>query len=644
MKKKPTFSMRIIVLLLAVVIWGIRFNLPEEGVIHSKLPFHEGDEGTYTYNDLFASSHECFSCHGFDTAGVASVDADGNDINLVDQWKGSMMANSAVDPFWKAKVSHEVLLYPEQKNEIESSCTDCHAPLGFFNAEYIGHEPYTMADLSADSTAVDGVSCLACHQRSPENLEGQMNGQLNFEYGSVAYGQYESPLVTPMFLESGYVPLQGMHIQEAALCAGCHTLITETLDELGNPVGNSFVEQATYHEWLNSIYSEINTTCQDCHMPTVDDPVYLAAGYETEPRSPFSKHDFAGANVQMLRMLKSYRDTLQLEATSEQFDYSIEKTHELLQESGLELGLELMDWQEDSVTVSLVIENLAGHRFPSGYPSRRLVVEFIALNETGDTLFHSGRLHADGSVENEDYPYEVHHAFIYSEDQVQIYEMVMGDAEGEVTTVLNRAYAPLKDNRLVPLGFNSSHPVYDTTQLFGDVLLDEDFNKNGVFEGSGIDRLPYQFPISSNDEVIHIFTNIYYQSLHPRWLNEMLEDSTLEIDLFASLLDEQNMQPILIRSVEETFLNPVGAEELADPKRSYLSWRNIAHGMVEITLEKEALIEVFSLDGKRVFSRSSYEGVHVIGREKLLAGMYIFSVLYRDGSHEQFKTFIASDL
>ena len=38
--------------------------------------------------------------------------------------------------------------------------------------------------------------------------------------------------------------------------------------------------------------------------------------------------------------------------------------------------------------------------------------------------------------------YEPHHDVITQGDQVQIYEMVMGDVNGDVTTVLERAEGP----------------------------------------------------------------------------------------------------------------------------------------------------------------------------------------------------------
>jgi hypothetical protein len=73
----------------------------------------------------------------------------------------------------------------------------------------------------------------------------------------------------------------GEHILDGRVCAGCHTLITETFDLNGNLTGDEFVEQATWHEWLNSVYDGSQTTCRDCHMPRISD-----AASSSQPSMP----------------------------------------------------------------------------------------------------------------------------------------------------------------------------------------------------------------------------------------------------------------------------------------------------------------------------------------------------------------------
>ena len=120
-----------------------------------------------TSNALFTGSGKCAGCHGADPIAFANVTADGQDINPTDQWRSSLMANSAKDPFWRAKVAHEVAINPDHQLELEDKCTSCHAPLGHFNAHHLGEDHYAMAQLFHDTLAMDGVSCVACHQQAP---------------------------------------------------------------------------------------------------------------------------------------------------------------------------------------------------------------------------------------------------------------------------------------------------------------------------------------------------------------------------------------------------------------------------------------------------------------------------------------------
>ena len=67
-------------------------------------------EGPIDSTIIFPTAGNCSGCHGFDTNGYAMVDFFGNDVNIHDDWRATMMANAAKDPFWRAKVSHEILV------------------------------------------------------------------------------------------------------------------------------------------------------------------------------------------------------------------------------------------------------------------------------------------------------------------------------------------------------------------------------------------------------------------------------------------------------------------------------------------------------------------------------------------------------
>lgn len=510
------------------------------------------EEPIHGYNDLFMASGECQGCHGHDPNAVASVDANGMDINVVDDWRATMMAMSAKDPFWRAKVSHEVEVLGEVwRAELESSCTDCHAPLGFFNAMHTGAVHYTMADMMADSVALDGVSCGACHQISPDSIATSFSGAIHAYVEDTIYGQFTDPFAGPMQSFVGFMPVYGEHMSKSELCASCHTLITETMGLDLMPNGSTFVEQATYHEWLNSVYNspdEGAVECQDCHMKRVDDDVVIASNIlSLPPRSPFSRHGFVGGNSFMLELMKANKDTLDIRATSLQMDSIHAATLRMLQQETLDLELVQQARTDDSLFLDVVLTNKAGHKFPSGYPSRIAWIKMLVTDANGDTLFASGMLDGQFNIIDRDVEYEPHYDVILAEDQVQIYEMVMADESGSETTILSQADHTLKDNRLVPFGFSDTHFAYDTTQLYGAVLMDDDFNldQDGV-QGSGRDSVSYHMALNGYTGDIEVQAQVLYQVTPPRWLESMFEHDTDEIQLFQWMYDNADNTPVKV--------------------------------------------------------------------------------------------------
>jgi hypothetical protein len=537
----------------------------EGGVPHAHA-YHTEEEleafrgGSYALpvaqNNFFMTSGKCYGCHGPDLANqVASKDEDGNDVNVADDWRATMMANSARDPFWRAKVSHEVAVNPAHQVALEDKCTSCHAPMGRYDKFLSGGGHYSMSEMASDPLALDGVSCLPCHMQSSDSLGKLFSGELKFDTSGVLYGPYTFACGAPMISFVGYEPLFGAHINDAGLCAGCHTLITETADINGVPTGDNFPEQATYHEWLNSAFNnetfpETGVTCQGCHLPRIDDAVVISANYLfLEPQSPFGLHHMTGANTFMLKMLKENILPLELTASPTHFDSTIARTNRMLQQNTLLLELDVMDRDLDTAFIDVKLINLAGHKFPSGYPSRRAFVELLVFNAADDTIFQSGRWNGEYEVVGHDEDWEPHHNIIRDPGQVQIYEMVMADVNGNKTTVLERAKNALKDNRIAPLGFTTGHISYDTTLIAGVAASDLDFNRhaNGE-EGSGSDIVHYHVPMNAYAGLIRVEAKVWYQTAPPRWMEEMFSFSTPEIDLFKGMYEAADGTPVLVKS------------------------------------------------------------------------------------------------
>ena len=249
-----------------------------------------------------------------------------------------------------------------------------------------------------------------------------------------------------------------------ALCASCHTLTTHALGAGGAVIG-SLSEQMPYGEWQRSVYAQpagggasAARSCQDCHMPAVAEPTPIASVLG-EPRPDLSRHTFVGANAFMLRLLDRHRDALGVEAPSPALADAALRAERLLTTSTATIAIGQIRYEGETVIADVTVSNLAGHKLPTGYPSRRVWIEFTATDAAGRVVFSSGALLPDGRIAGNDADasptgIEPHHDEIARAEDVQIYEATMVDAAGVATTGLLSGVRYAKDNRLLPRGFD----------------------------------------------------------------------------------------------------------------------------------------------------------------------------------------------
>lgn len=595
-------------------------RVPKAHAFHSDEEMEAFERGvglSTSSNHYFRGSGLCSGCHGHDPSGFAMTTQEGGeDVNVVDDWRSTMMANAAKDPFWRAKVSHEVLVNPAHQSELEDKCTSCHAPMGRQDKFLTGMGHYSIGELEADPLAQEGVSCVPCHIQSADSIGLHFSGNLKFDtlnrplYGPYGYPDDPTPLFgAPMASFVGYEPQYGAHIHDAGLCAGCHTLQTATADLNGDLTGNIFTEQATYHEWLNSKFNnkehaETGVTCQGCHVPSFsDDGVVISANYLfLQPRTPFGLHQFAGANTFMLRMLKEHIGELQLFANVTQFDSTISRTERMLR-SGLVLEASMAGRTVDTAFIDVKLQNAAGHKFPSGYPARRAWVELVITDAQGDTLFHNGGWDQTYEIVGHDALWEPHHDLITGPDEVQIYEMVMADVNGDKTTTLERAASKLKDNRLVPELFTAQHYTYDTSYVANVPAADIDFNHDELgVEGSGSDIVHYHVPMNGYDGLVNIQARVWYQSAPPKWMEEMFGYSSDEIDAFRDMYDAADNTPFLVK--ETSFTDMSMAVDDVRELGVHLVYDQ-SNGMLSVIgLDERVLgVDVFDATGRLLASR-----------------------------------------
>ncbi len=604
-----------------ISIVGSNFLLSGERENEKTKTFHSAAEKEFFKNrilnpiapgEYFLSSSHCAGCHGYDLAHASNIDENGNSVNLFDHWQSTMMANSARDPLWRAKVSHEILVNPSHAAELQDKCTSCHAPMGRYTSFFHGEAHYGLADLAIDTLGQDGVACESCHTIGT-NVGLTFSGDIPYDTTKKVYGPFQNPSVGPMQLYEGYTPVYSTHMNESRLCSSCHTLFTQTADLNGAYTGGSFPEQATYHEYLNSQFPANNITCQTCHMPHLEDPIIIANGFlGLQQRYPFNQHVFVGANSFMLTMIKNNKASLGADVEDWKFDSTIAATNALLRDSSIVFNLQLDSLTTDNGYFSVRIQNRAGHKFPSGYPSRRAVIQFVVTDATGDTIFKSGTFTNDYRVVGEIPAFEPHHDVISQSDVPQIYELVMGDVNGNFTSVLERAAILLKDNRIPPAGFSTTSPVYDTVAISNDALSDADFNKVNTTEGSGIDVVHYHVTVTGIIGNINVHARVYYQAVSPKWLDELFAFNSAEIDSFRNMFNNSDQTPLVIAS--DSIINIVlSTGHNTEDENGIEVYPTISFdGKVFVKTQNGLaikFIEIYSVEGKKLQQKNFADGL-----------------------------------
>jgi hypothetical protein len=220
----------------------------------------------------------------------------------------------------------------------------------------------------------------------------------------------------------------------------------------------------------------------------------------------------------MLGMLNKYRSELGVAATSTEMDRAVRRTIEHLKTETARVEIDRAVFSGERLDVDVTVTNLSGHKFPTAYPSRRAWLRLTVRSAAGDLLFESGAIRPDGSIggnDNDTNPlaYEGHYQVINSADQVQIYESIMADSAGALTTGLLRATRFAKDNRLLPRGFNKSTAESDFA-VIGSALTDPDF-------AAAADRIRYSVNVPQAARPLTIAVELRFQPISFRWAENL---------------------------------------------------------------------------------------------------------------------------
>jgi hypothetical protein len=247
-------------------------------------------------------------------------------------------------------------------------------------------------------------------------------------------------------------------------------------------------------------------------------------------RENVSRHVFRGGNFFMLRMLNRYRDELGVIALPRELALAADRTEAHLREATAAVSVVSAVVRDVRLEVDVQVDNLAGHKFPTAYPSRRAWLHVTVADGDGRVVFESGAFSRDGTIVGNDNDadaarYEPHYSEITLPDQVQIYEAVMVDEADAVTTGLMSAERWAKDNRLLPNGFD---PVAADPRVavFGEAASDSDF-------GPGTDRVRYSIVVDPGTGPFAVTAELWFQPVGYRWAENLAAYDAFETNRFV---------------------------------------------------------------------------------------------------------------
>ncbi len=485
----------------------------------------------------FATGEVCALCHSNHDDADALRDDQDRPIGMFDLWQGTMMANAARDPLWRATLAVEMAEFPTQAGALEQKCARCHMPMAVVDAALHDRENTGLGLLDGTGDgptfARDGVSCTTCHQITADGLgtPASFTGNYNIDADGAIYGPYMDPALGPMEAHTGFTPTFGLQIRDAGLCGSCHTLYSTPFDDAGNPLGIEFPEQTPYLEWKASGGdAEGGKTCQGCHVPQTDEdgePIETAIArsppggdFNIGAREPYGRHLFVGGNTWIPQLLRDNPDVLHPHAPAAAFDATIAAARDNLTRAATVDASVTRDGGRLVGDVS--ITNTSGHKFPTGYPARRAWLHVLVTDADGAAVFESGGydpvgrlIDGQGEVLRSEWrggPVLPHVDTITDDAQVVVYEPILQGADGAPTFRLYRAVAYAKDTRLLPGGWDAGAPE---AAGIGPVGVDGDANF-----GPGGDTVHVDVKVGHKAPYT-VLAEVLYQPVSARWSSEL---------------------------------------------------------------------------------------------------------------------------
>ena len=308
-----------------------------------------------------------------------------------EEWKSSMHAYAMKDPVFHSGWEEEQAHRPETG---EQFCIQCHNPYSYVSGSEVD---------TANALISEGIGCDLCHSMvavhdqvvTADNVAASAEYFLNVESG-IKFGEITDPV------DNGFHGSMGLSMfNSSSMCLPCHNLNIRELDA-----------EITFTEWAGSGFAAMSIECQTCHMADYQGYAADPAANPGVPERTVHHHSMVGVD---LDLSKSLTDNPQGEAVV------------AMLQSAADLdvtGTPTVD--NDTLHLSLTIQNLTGHSFPSGVSFARELWLELQVFDGSQVYFSSGLLDSHSSDLSSD---------------VEIFNSVLYDANGNsvvsVTDVIN---------------------------------------------------------------------------------------------------------------------------------------------------------------------------------------------------------------
>jgi hypothetical protein len=421
------------------------------------------------------------------------------------------------------------------------------------------------------------------------------------------HGPFAGPQQVPMDHSLGAKPIEYPLIRSSKVCGSCHSVVLPVFDgdkpwvRPGEKKPEIIIEQATYPEWVFSDFRDGGAeprSCQSCHMTTsypglpgtltskiasIQEASNMPqaehrlpqSDIDLQPRSPFARHTLVGLNVFFNLFAQQFPDVLGIRVQDPMLGGKgiapLTTTYNsMIQQadaSTAKVSVKGLKLTGDQLVADVLVENQAGHKLPSGVGFRRAFLTFEVLDEAGKPIWTSGRAAPTGELvdavgkpvagelswKSDCQPmtaaeqrnhFQPHYETITRQDQVQIYQELAKDPRGRLTTSFLSLADEVKDNRLLPRGWNPSLALAEATGLGSPKLSAKDLvervlpdlpdGKGGHVNdpwykpksegglGGGGDALTYAVPLADlgGARPAAVRVTLYYQSIPPFYLQD----------------------------------------------------------------------------------------------------------------------------